>query len=217
MHKECSVKLRDILGLMTIIAMIFFTVPAFATTGKRPVPIADPSAQASADASAGAQSRAGDNSVSVTNGTSGASDHDNFYVLPAPMFAPQLPAINSPCTNSGQEGFSFGWSFLSRYTAQSSTDNCIALEMYNAAVKSCRYATAGQIMDLLTTKTLAGFQAPKRAELIDLTPTECAALTAPPKKAAIVYETISVPKRVKAKATVDQQCLQSASQACKIK
>lgn len=142
-------------------------------------------------AAGGHSAATSDNAVNVNAGTgSSHTDGDNLYVLPSPMFAPQLPAINSPCTNTSQEGMSIGFSAFSGYRGGSNTDNCVAIEMYNAAVKSCRYATAGQIMDLLTVRVLAGFQPPKRAELLDLTPSECELLKQPPKPAPVALSLI---------------------------
>jgi hypothetical protein len=138
-----------------------------------------------------------DNAVSTVS-----NDDSKFYVLPAPVFTPPLPAINSPCTNTSQEAVAVGWSAVSMARGGTSTDNCVAIEMYNAAVKSCRYATAGQIMDLLTVKVLAGFQAPKRAELLDLTPSECAALSKPVLEKKVDYQLLPTAVEVAAPAPV---------------
>lgn len=170
-----------------------FAMPAFGTTKTDPKPtsahagaLSNAKAGAIADADGGAGGAGGtggtassNNSVNVTGASSGYGDDHDFYVLPSPMFAPQLPAIQSPCTNTSQRGMSAGWSALSMYEAGSNTDNCVAIEMYNAAVKTCHYATAGKIMDLLTAKVLAGFEPPKRGELIDLSPSECRVALAP--------------------------------------
>jgi len=182
-------------------------------------------------------SASSNNSVSVT-GAPGAYGYDSdFYVLPAPMFAPQLPAIESPCTNSSQHGFSFGWSLASGYEASSNTDNCVAIAMYNAAVKSCRYATAGQIMDRLTVKVLAGFEPAKQADLIDLTQKECRDLREPVRKPPLVaafepdvliatakkadkpVEPASAPKKPKKAAppVTASACMRAATASCNVK
>lgn len=152
---------------------------ATASSGSKSAATANPSAAAAI----------GDVTVNAGAGLpSGSySDDDSFYVLPAPVFTPPLPAINSPCTNTAQQAFSIGWSAFSQASGGTNTDNCVAIEMYNAALKACRYATAGQIMDLLTAKVLAGFQVPPRSGLLDLTPAECGALAAPPAPKVSTY------------------------------
>jgi hypothetical protein len=185
-----------------------------------------------------------DAAISVSN-TGTAGDY-RFYALPAPMYLPPLPSISSPCTNSKQMGFSAGWSAFAYTDGATSTDNCVGIEMYNAAVKMCNYKTAAQIMDLLTVKVLAGYTAPDRSLLLDLTPRECQALSMPILKQSFVTiddpiwvatakkgekdktpptqpepkkEPKKTPKtpKVVSSATTDSQCAKDAILACKIK
>jgi len=172
-------------SLLFIAALV--STMAYATGKPHPTQSGSSSDAASNSVSESMSKSSADNVVSLSNG--GGNDY-RLYALPAPMYLPPLPAISSPCANSRQMGFSAGWSALSYTEGATSTDNCVVIEMYNAAIRMCNYKTAAQIMDLLTVKVLAGFVAPDRRDLIDLTPRECQALSLPVKTAPLSYNLI---------------------------
>lgn len=116
----------------------------------------------------------------LTDNSSGGSFKSNMWVLPAPVFTPPLPPIaGCPGANIEQFAAAVGWSFASIAKASVNTDNCTAITLYNSYVATCKWASAQQVLDLLSAKVLPGFQPSKDLGLVDLTPAGCTALLAP--------------------------------------
>lgn len=197
-YKGNKVK-RILVFLLLLIAM-----PAFAT-----FPQSNSTSNARSDATAS-------NSVNVGGSPAYGSEH-NFYILPSPMFAPQLPTINSPCANASQKGGAFLFGVMSAYEGGISTDNCVAIEMYNAAIKSCRYKTAGQIMELLTVKVLPNFKPAQRDDLIDLDTRACGAHSRPVQQQAVLPATdvVFIPSSDSNANKKANDCIVSAVQSCR--
>lgn len=120
-----------------------------------------------------------DVTVGLTEGNTSSSYRNNMWVLPAPVFTPPLPMIQScPGANVDQHSTAFGWSFVSHARATINTDNCTAITLYNSYVSTCKYRSAQQVLDLLTRKILPGFER-SDVVLMDLSKTDCDALLIP--------------------------------------
>ncbi len=102
-----------------------------------------------------------------------------MWVLPAPVFTPPLPMIQScPGANIDQHSTALGWNFVSHARAVVNTDNCTAISLYNSYVATCKYKSAQQVLDLLTRKILPDFQKSDVA-LVDLSKKDCDSLSMP--------------------------------------
>jgi hypothetical protein len=110
-----------------------------------------------------------------------------MWVLPAPVFTPPLPVIQScPGANIDQHATAIGWSFLSHARSTVNTDNCTAITLYNSYVATCKYKSAQQVLDLLTRKILPDFEK-SDVILVDLSKKDCDALSIPLAPAPVVY------------------------------
>lgn len=78
--------------------------------------------------------------------------------------------------------------------------------LYNSFVATCKYASAHQILNLLSAKVLPGFQFSELSQhLIDLPMGDCTKLAAPIQKEARIV-TIKTPKRKPSCAPKLRQC-----------
>jgi hypothetical protein len=171
------------------------------------------------------QGQEANSGATITDNSNGGSFKSNMWVLPAPVFTPPLPMIvGCPGANIEQFAAAIGWSFASIAKASVNTDNCTAITLYNSYVATCKYASAQQVLDLLSAKILPGF---KRADiiLVDLDAAKCNALLAPVTNITNVrYETINtlpaprptvVPKKRKVVAKPPCQRVLSTVWQCK--
>ena len=88
-----------------------------------------------------------------------------------------------------------GWLLIGGASvADSKTDptDCTLMLLRNAKVDACQYASAKQVEDLMIAKLLPAFKA-SAGTYPDLTPTECAAVKAPPKPAEVRYVSLYAP------------------------
>lgn len=128
-----------------------------------------------------------DVTVGLTEGSTSSSYRNNMWVLPAPVFTPPLPVIQScPGANIDQHATAIGWSFLSHARSTVNTDNCTAITLYNSYVATCKYKSAQQVLDLLTRKILPDFEK-SDVVLVDLSKKDCDALSIPLAPAPVVY------------------------------
>lgn len=99
--------------------------------------------------------------------------------LPSPAFTPPLPMASARCERAEQHARSVALGVATWADAVLDTDNCVALELHNRYIASCKYASAAQVEGLLTAKVLPGFKPGDASRLVDLTNAECTALKAP--------------------------------------
>lgn len=120
-----------------------------------------------------------DVTVGLTEGSTSSSYKNSMWVLPAPVFTPPLPMIQScPGANVDQHATAVGWNFLSHARATVNTDNCTAITLYNSYVSTCKYKSAQQVLDLLTKKILPDFER-SGVPLSDLSKKDCDELLKP--------------------------------------
>jgi hypothetical protein len=118
-----------------------------------------------------------DNSLAVGGDT--VNSRSSMWVLPAPVFTPPLPQIaDCPSANVDQMAVAGLWNGFSYAKASVNTDNCTAIILYNQYVSTCKYHSAQQVLNLLSSKVLPGFEKSDVA-LFDLNKRECDALNAP--------------------------------------
>lgn len=128
--------------------------------------------------------------ASAGGGSVSDSSSSRLYVLPAPIYAPPMAAVSCPNVQVSQKGGSFGWNFISGYDHSSDTADCTLIQMRNAKVETCQYADAKQIEDQLTLKYLPGFKITDDSRFMNLSPSACAAVKAPPAAPAPVVNYI---------------------------
>lgn len=184
-------------------------------------------AKAGANAKGGAaQAKGGSADAASDNDTSIGGDHNKSdflaIALPAPVFVAPLPVLPATtCAEAFGRAHALGWNFASEGENGINPDKCIAIEIYNAHVKGCRYASAKQVLDLLTVKILAGFK-PVDQTLLDLSAIECTALNAPPKAAPASYfllppEEKKAPAVRRVVAAGDDPCNSPTAKSCTAK
>ena len=153
----------------------------------------DSASKSNADAKASQgqqQGQQANSGASITN-TGSDSFRSSMWVLPAPVFTPPLPSISGcPGANVEQMAASIGWSFASIAKATVNSDNCTAITLYNSFVATCKWASAQQVLNLLSVKVLPGFKASNDLVLVDLDAAKCTALLAPVTNVTNRYETI---------------------------
>lgn len=174
---------------LTLAAALMLALPALATNNPPPAAVPAPAATATSRAAAGAKAdadaaaRARSSAGGAT--VSGDTGDTTLAILPALVHTPPLPLLPATsCISTHQESLGVAFGLVSHAVADQSSDNCVAIILYNAAVSTCRYASARQIADLLTVKVLPGFQAP-RTPLADLTPEQCEVVKTPPPVVAV--------------------------------
>lgn len=113
-------------------------------------------------------------SASTTGGDS------NLWVMPAPVFTPPMITISCPQAAVNQEAFAVGWNFLSYAKSNIDPMECTLIQIRNAKVETCQYASAKQIEDMMVKRRLPDY-APNPVVMDDYTPAECRLLLAPPK------------------------------------
>jgi len=129
-----------------------------------------------------------DNSLAVGGDT--VNSKSSMWVLPAPVFTPPLPQIaDCPGANVKQMAAAGLWNGFSYAEASVNTDNCTAIILYNQYVSTCKYHSAQQVLNLLSSKVLPGFEKSDVA-LFDLNKRECDALHAPIIEQKIEYPVI---------------------------
>lgn len=187
---------------LILAASLMLALPAFATNRPPPAAVQAPAATSTSSAAAGA--RAGADAVARSGGATvtGDSGDTTLAILPPLVHTPPLPLLpTSSCVNTHQESLGIVFGVVSKASADQTSDNCVAITLYNAAVATCRYASAKQIADLLTIKVLPGFH-PPRASLIDYSPGECDALKpAPPQVVRSYIEPACAPRRAATRTT----------------
>jgi hypothetical protein len=124
------------------------------------------------------QGQEANSGASITDNSTGGSFKSSMWVLPAPVFTPPLPAIPCPSANTEQMAVAIGFNFISFAKASTNSDNCTAISVYNSYVATCKYASAQQVLNLLSAKVLPGFKA-SGLVLVDLEAPKCSALLAP--------------------------------------
>jgi hypothetical protein len=159
---------------------------------------AEAGALAGAAASVSGLSATGTGGTGTGTGTGAASLADNsttralalsLFAQP-PAFTPPMAQVACASASVKQEASS-GWIVLGGYSsAKSHTDSadCTLLNIRNAMVKECKYASAKQVEDLLVRKHLPDFRPNDAAYtktkddpgFVDYTPTQCAVLLTPP-------------------------------------
>jgi hypothetical protein len=195
--------------MMVLIATMFFSTfltLANATGSPTPTPAPTPTTTSGADAAATAAARAkaeadalaqqqqkqkasADATLSSTDTSSSRALALSLFVQP-PAFTPPMAQVQCASAHVKQEASS-GWIILGGYSSANSTtdsSDCTLLNIRNAMVKECKYASAKQVEDLLVQKHLPKFapnaQAYTKAAgdpgYVDYTPAQCAVLLTPP-------------------------------------
>lgn len=104
----------------------------------------------------------------------------NLWVMPAPVFTPPMITISCPQAAVNQEAFAVGWNFLSYAKSNIDPMECTLIQIRNAKVETCQYASAKQIEDMMVKRRLPDY-VPNPVVMDDYTPAECKLLLAPPK------------------------------------
>lgn len=108
--------------------------------------------------------------------------------LPPPAWTPPMAPVQCPSANIEQGSTSLLWSGFSNATARTDSSDCTLIQVRNAKVEACQYASAKQIEDLIVSKYLKDYQ-PSTVGMVDYTDKECAALktAALPKPQPVIY------------------------------
>lgn len=177
------------------------------------------------------QDQSATSGASLTDNSQGGSYRSSMWVLPAPVFTPPLPAIPCPSANADQLAFAVGFNFISFAKASTNSDNCTAITLYNSYVATCKYASAQQVLDRLSSKVLPGFT-PSGIALVDIEASKCRDLLAPvtnvtnnyyetiyqpPAPPAIVEKKPVVKQRVKTKLPCEKVLVDKKVYQCKAK
>lgn len=121
-----------------------------------------------------------------TQGSQSLTDSDRSsyrswaVVLPVAPWMPPMQKVECTLAQVRQTDEMVGWGAWRRAEASTDTSDCTVIALRNAKVETCQYASAKQVEDLLLVKHLPAFSAADSSGYIDLTPTQCAALKAPP-------------------------------------
>lgn len=121
-----------------------------------------------------------------TQGSQSLTDSDRSsyrswaVVLPMAPWMPPMQKVECTLAQVRQTDEMVGWGAWRRADASTDTSDCTVIALRNAKVETCQYASAKQVEDLLLVKHLPAFSASDSTGYIDLTPTQCAALKAPP-------------------------------------
>lgn len=157
--------------------------------------------------------------------------------LPPPVFTPPMAKIDCPSAHITQTADAQLWSGFSQARAETDPTDCTLIQLRNAKVETCQYATAKQIEDLMLAKHLKNFKANVDVKFTDYDDKDCAVLKAPPKvemkpeSSAILYtlppQTVpefKMPEPVKKKAPAkkvvkkaDPVCPSGQAQQCVVK
>jgi hypothetical protein len=113
-------------------------------------------------------------------GGSVSGGDSNLWVMPAPVFTPPMITISCPQAAVNQEAFAVGWNFLSYAKSNIDPMECTLIQIRNAKVETCQYASAKQIEDMMVKRRLPDY-VPNAVVMDDYTPAECKLLLAPPK------------------------------------
>lgn len=121
-----------------------------------------------------------------TQGSQSLTDSDRSsyrswaVVLPAAPWMPPMARVECASAQIDQSDQQVLWGAWRNAQAHTNTSDCTVIALRNAKVETCQYASAKQVEDLLLVKHLPAFSAADSSGYIDLTPTQCAALKAPP-------------------------------------
>lgn len=142
----------------------------------------------SAGGAADLQSAIDVNAAPSITDTSSHSSRAWSLFLPPPAWTPPMAPVSCASANIDQSSTSLVWSGFSNATAKTDSSDCTLIQVRNAKVEACQYASAKQIEDLIVSKYLKGYQ-PSTVGMVDYTDKECAALklAALPKPAPVVY------------------------------
>lgn len=120
-----------------------------------------------------------DQSTSVVN--EGGKSRSLALFLPPPVFTPPMAKVDCAGAMITQDAVSVLWSGFSKASAKTDSSDCTLINIRNAKVETCQYASAKQIEDLVVRRHLTDFKPTDNAEFIDYPPEKCALLRAPPK------------------------------------
>jgi hypothetical protein len=144
-------------------------------------------------------------SGSSTGGTSSLADNSMYnsrswaLSIATPVFTPPMAPIACPSANVKQMAAALGGGLIGSY-AEGSTDSsdCTLIQLRNAKVETCQYASAKQIEDLLAQKYLPKYAANGKP-FEDYNASECALMKAPPPAPTpIVFQEMLPPAKVPA-------------------
>lgn len=97
--------------------------------------------------------------------------------LPPPAWTPPMSPVQCASANIEQGSTSVVFGGFSTANARTDSSDCTLIQMRNAKVEACQYASAKQIEDLLVRKYLTNYS-PSTVAMQDYTDKECAALKA---------------------------------------
>lgn len=128
-----------------------------------------------------------DAAPSITDSSSNSSRAWSLF-LPPPAWTPPMAPVSCPSANIEQGSTAVFWSGFSNATAKTDSSDCTLIQVRNAKVEACQFASAKQIEDLLVSKYLKNYQ-PSTVGMVDYTDKECAVLklAAQPKPEPVVY------------------------------
>lgn len=118
-------------------------------------------------------------------------------------FTPPMAAIPCGGTVVEQSATGVGFGAFSRADSKADGSDCTMINVRNAKVEACQYASAKQIEDLVVAKRLPGY-VPTPNTFRDLSTEECIALKNPAPAAANVSQpAVETPKHLVTEAVVD--------------
>lgn len=91
-----------------------------------------------------------------------------------------MAKIDCPIAHIKQTADAQLWSGFSQARAETDPTDCTLIQLRNAKVETCQYATAKQIEDLMLAKHLKDFKPNTGVNFTDYNEKECAVLKAPP-------------------------------------
>lgn len=187
MTRKTIANMLLIVAILFVLALALMPAAALATDKPPPSPVAPSKASADASAAAAAKSVAtaagtasvGDVAPSQSLGIGGDTARAWSLALAPPAFTPPMAAIAGCAPRITQQSTAVTL-IASHASAETDPTDCTLILLRNAKVDQCQYATAKQVEDRMLSKLLPGFTASAVA-MLDLTPSECAMVKAPPR------------------------------------
>ena len=118
-------------------------------------------------------------STSSINDLSSSTARSLSLFLPPPVFTPPMAKIDCASAHIKQSADAQLWSGFSQARAETDPTDCTLIQLRNAKVETCQYASAKQIEDLMVAKHLKGFKPNADVVFTDYSEKECAVLKAP--------------------------------------
>lgn len=143
-------------------------------------PTSSTSAGGNSQQSQGLTNTSPSTSAITDTSTSTSTARSLALFIPPPVFTPPMAKIDCPIAHIKQTADAQLWSGFSQARAETDPTDCTLIQLRNAKVETCQYATAKQIEDLMVAKHLKDFKPNDGVKFTDYNEKDCAVLKAPP-------------------------------------